>query len=290
MTDLASDSPPRAGGDRVAASELNGLVKLYGARCVPLVYDPFLWLGERKVMAGLRREVVGRADGRVLEVGAGTGLNIPHYRAGVGELVLTEPEPAMAQRLQRRAKRAQVPARVLTAFAERLPFENASLDNVVVTLVLCTVAEPTAALQEARRVLVDGAGYSSSSTSGPTRGLRSRHSLVALRSRAKADRQSDPSTAPPLLAYCETGLMSVDASRRTAQRNAGMRSRVHAFRQRLGSRPLPDPPRQAGETHVDAPLAAGRSDTGRPPGESAPSTPMLEESRNLRAASTGKSR
>jgi hypothetical protein len=90
-----------------------------------------------------------------------------------------------------------------------------------------------------------------------------------------------------LLAYCETGLMSVDANRRTAQRNAGMRSRVHAFRQRLGSRPLPDPPRQAGETHVDAPLAAGRSDTGRPPGESAPSTPMLEESRNLRAASTG---
>lgn len=156
MTNLASDGPPRAGSDRVAASEPHRLVKLYGARCVPLVYDPFLWLGERKVMAGLRREVVGRADGRVLEVGAGTGLNIPHYRAGVQELVLTEPEPAMARRLQRRAKRAQVPARVLTAFAERLPFDNASFDNVVVTLVLCTVADPTAALQEARRVLVDG--------------------------------------------------------------------------------------------------------------------------------------
>jgi ubiquinone/menaquinone biosynthesis C-methylase UbiE len=154
MTDLASDGPPRAGTDRAAAFEPKGLVKLYGARCVPLVYDPFLWLGERKVMADLRREVVGRAGGRVLEVGAGTGLNIPHYGEGVQELVLTEPEPAMAQRLQRRAKRALVPARVLTAFAERLPFDNASFDDVVVTLALCTVADPTAALQEARRVLV----------------------------------------------------------------------------------------------------------------------------------------
>jgi ubiquinone/menaquinone biosynthesis C-methylase UbiE len=156
MTDLASDSPSRAGTDGAAAAELNGLVKLYGARCVPLVYDPFLWLGEHRVMADLRREVVGWAGGRVLEVGAGTGLNIPHYGEGLRELVLTEPEPAMSQRLQRRAKRAQVPARVLTAFAEHLPFDDASFDNVVVTLALCTVADPAAALQEARRVLVDG--------------------------------------------------------------------------------------------------------------------------------------
>ncbi|MGH2866373.1 MAG: class I SAM-dependent methyltransferase [Solirubrobacteraceae bacterium] len=135
---------------------LSGPVRLWEARCVPLAYDPFLWLGERKVMAALRREVVGGAGGRVLELGAGTGLNIPHYGDGVRELVLTEPEPAMAQRLQRRAERAPAPARVVPASAERLPFNNTSFDNVVVTLTLCTVADPAAALQEARRVLVDG--------------------------------------------------------------------------------------------------------------------------------------
>jgi SAM-dependent methyltransferase len=123
-------------------------------------------------MTGLRREVIGRAAGRVIEVGAGTGLNIPHYGNGVQELVLTEPEPTVARRLERRARRARLSASVLTVFAERLPFDNASFDNVVVTLVLCTVANPAAALQEARRVLVDGGGYFSSSTSGPPRDLR----------------------------------------------------------------------------------------------------------------------
>ncbi|MGB9185073.1 MAG: class I SAM-dependent methyltransferase [Solirubrobacteraceae bacterium] len=110
-------------------------------------------------MTGLRREVVGCAAGRVLEVGAGTGLNIPHYGNGVHELVLTEPEPTMARRLQRRARHAHLSAVVLTVFAERLPFDNASFDHVVVTLVLCTVASPAAALQEARRVLVDGGRF-----------------------------------------------------------------------------------------------------------------------------------
>ncbi len=107
-------------------------------------------------MTGLRREVVGRAAGRVLEVGAGTGLNIPHYGNGVPELVLTEPEPTMARRLEGRAGHAHLSATVLAVFAERLPFDNASFDNVVVTLVPCTVANPSAALQEARRVLVAG--------------------------------------------------------------------------------------------------------------------------------------
>jgi ubiquinone/menaquinone biosynthesis C-methylase UbiE len=142
--------------DAVTRAEMKGLTKLWGARCTPTLYDPFLWLSERRGMAALRREAAGQASGRVLELGAGTGLNLPHYRDTVSELVLTEPEPGMAKRLVRRAKHAPVSARVLTASAEELPFADASFDAVVATLVFCTIADPVAALRETRRVLADG--------------------------------------------------------------------------------------------------------------------------------------
>ena len=108
-------------------------------------------------MSGLRRDIVGRAHGRVLELGAGTGLNLRHYRSGLEELILTEPEPGMAKRLERRAARtATARSRVLRVPAEELPFAAGSFDAVVATLVFCTVADPAAALREARRVLRHG--------------------------------------------------------------------------------------------------------------------------------------
>jgi ubiquinone/menaquinone biosynthesis C-methylase UbiE len=120
------------------------------ARAGALVYDPFLSLGERLGMAARRRDLLAPLHGRVLEVGAGTGLNLPHYPAAVTELVLTEPEPAFHGRLRRRAGGA---ARIVAAPAEALPFPDASFEFVVSTLVLCTVADPSAALRELRRVL-----------------------------------------------------------------------------------------------------------------------------------------
>ena len=127
------------------------------ARVSPIVYDPFLWLGEVRGMSDLRREVVGRASGRVLELGAGTGLNLPHYRADLDELVLTEPEPGMVKRLERRRARvAPASSRVVNTPADRLPFDDGTFDAMVATLVFCTVADPAAALLEARRVLRDG--------------------------------------------------------------------------------------------------------------------------------------
>jgi SAM-dependent methyltransferase len=120
------------------------------------IYDPFLWLGERRGMARRRRELLAGARGRVLEIGAGTGLNLRHYGDSVEALVLTEPVEPMARALERRVRRAGRPAEVRRAPAEALPFGDDSFDTVVSTLVLCTVDEPALALSEIARVLRPG--------------------------------------------------------------------------------------------------------------------------------------
>ena len=93
------------------------------------------------------------ACGRVVEIGAGTGLNIDHYPDEVAELVLVEPEQAMRRRLARRLQRHARVAEIVDAPAERLPLPDASVDTVVSTLVLCTVDQPERALREIARVL-----------------------------------------------------------------------------------------------------------------------------------------
>lgn len=120
------------------------------------IYDPFLAHAERHGMRELRQTLLAEARGQVLEVGAGTGLNVPFYSAAVERLVLTEPEPAMARRLERRVARARRDAEVVLAGAEALPFPDMSFDAVVSTLVLCTVPDPLAAVEEIQRVLRPG--------------------------------------------------------------------------------------------------------------------------------------
>jgi ubiquinone/menaquinone biosynthesis C-methylase UbiE len=122
-------------------------------RIMALVYDPFVWLGELAGMRRRRRRLVADARGRVVEIGAGTGLNVPHYPDGIAELVLAEPEPAMRRRLARRLRRYQRVARIVDAPAEHLPLADGSVDTVVSTLVLCTVDQPERALHEIARVL-----------------------------------------------------------------------------------------------------------------------------------------
>ncbi|HWM11820.1 MAG TPA: class I SAM-dependent methyltransferase [Solirubrobacteraceae bacterium] len=119
------------------------------------VYDPFLWLGERLGMDRHRRDLLAHAEGRVLEIGAGTGLNLRHYGA-FEALVLAEPIEPMARALERRVERWGRPARVHRAPAEALPFADDSFDTVVSTLVLCTVADPALAISEIARVLRPG--------------------------------------------------------------------------------------------------------------------------------------
>jgi ubiquinone/menaquinone biosynthesis C-methylase UbiE len=119
-------------------------------------YDRMMAGAEKSVLRGRRETLVSRVTGHVLEVGGGTGANLPFYGAGVQELVITEPEEPMARRLERKLAGYSVPARVVRAPAEDLPFEDASFDFVVSTLVLCTVDDPARALAEIYRVLKPG--------------------------------------------------------------------------------------------------------------------------------------
>jgi ubiquinone/menaquinone biosynthesis C-methylase UbiE len=118
-------------------------------RLFAAMYDRSLRSTEEAGLREHRRALLARARGRVLEIGAGTGLNLDHYGPGVDELVLTEPEEPMARRLRARASGREV----VIAPAEDLPFGDASFDTVVCTLVLCTVADQARAIGEIRRVL-----------------------------------------------------------------------------------------------------------------------------------------
>lgn len=126
------------------------------ARVSALIYDPFLRVGEAAGMRTARKALVDRATGRVLEIGAGTGLNVPHYPPAARELILVEPEPAMRRRLERRIRRSNRQTIIVDASAEQLPLADWSVDTVVSTLVLCTVERPDRALAEIARVLRPG--------------------------------------------------------------------------------------------------------------------------------------
>jgi len=120
------------------------------------VWDRMTRGTEEAGLRELRQGLVADATGRVLEIGAGTGANVPHYNGSIESLVLTEPQPAMLRRLQRTAHERAPHAQVLRAPAEDLPFETDSFDTVVCTLVLCGVDDQPRAVREARRVLRPG--------------------------------------------------------------------------------------------------------------------------------------
>ena len=125
-------------------------------RVFAVLYDPFLWLGEICGMRRRRRALLAGARGRVVEIGSGTGLNVGLYPDTVDELILTEPEPGMLAKLERRVARTGRAATIVDAPAGRLPVADASVDTVVSTLVLCTVDDPERVLREIARVLRPG--------------------------------------------------------------------------------------------------------------------------------------
>jgi SAM-dependent methyltransferase len=126
------------------------------SRVFALTYDRMMARSERAGLGEIRRELLAAAEGDVLEVGAGTGANLPLYGPAVRSLTLTEPDPPMLRRLERAAGRLAPTATVLRAPAEDLPFEDDSFDTVVSTLVLCGVGDQPRAVREVQRVLRPG--------------------------------------------------------------------------------------------------------------------------------------
>jgi ubiquinone/menaquinone biosynthesis C-methylase UbiE len=119
-------------------------------------YRRFAVAADKRGQAAHRRELLAPLSGRVIELGAGTGRNFPHYPAAVEEVVAVEPEPRLRREAERIAAAAPVPIRVLPGIADALPAEEASFDAAVASLVLCTVPDPQRALAELRRVLRPG--------------------------------------------------------------------------------------------------------------------------------------
>jgi len=123
----------------------------------PACYDWALAASEARGLAARRRWLVGSASGRVVEIGAGTGLNLRHYRPErVTSLVALEPDAAMGQRLLGRAATLRVPFEWQPVAVEEADLPDGGFDTAVVTLTLCTVADPVAAVAAIWRWLVPG--------------------------------------------------------------------------------------------------------------------------------------
>lgn len=126
-------------------------------------YDRALKAAEDNGLREMRRALLAEARGRVIEVGAGTGVNVDLYGAGIEDLTLVEPDPHMAAQLRKRLKAGEetdgdshAPKHLVEAPAESLPFADDTFDTAVATLVLCTIPDPVAAIAELARVLKPG--------------------------------------------------------------------------------------------------------------------------------------
>ena len=119
-------------------------------------YDWFMSATEKAGLTSRRRELLADAEGRCLEIGAGTGINLDLWPESVESVVLTEPDPHMFGQLRKRVGRASRSVRAVQAPGEQLPFDDESFDTVALTLVLCTAPNPAAVLREASRVLAPG--------------------------------------------------------------------------------------------------------------------------------------
>ncbi|KAA1421576.1 class I SAM-dependent methyltransferase [Nocardioides humilatus] len=126
-------------------------------------YDRYLlpWIIDKACGTGpiqkKRSTLVPRAHGRVLEVGVGTGHNLPFYDADrVSEVIALDPAEQMHRRARARAAESGIDVRVLGLPAETIPLDDDEVDTVVMTFTLCTIPDPTTALAEMRRVLKPG--------------------------------------------------------------------------------------------------------------------------------------
>jgi ubiquinone/menaquinone biosynthesis C-methylase UbiE len=126
------------------------IMGVYSRYIFPTLCD---WVLDQPHMAKHRKEQLAGVGGEILEIGAGTGLNLPHYPPHVRRIVTVDPNPGMNKRLARRSQDTGIEVDRQTARGEKLPFEDNVFDCVVSTLTLCSIAAVEDALGEIFRVL-----------------------------------------------------------------------------------------------------------------------------------------
>jgi ubiquinone/menaquinone biosynthesis C-methylase UbiE len=126
---------------------------VYDERILPWLIDLTM---RNARLAAYRGRVVPAASGRVLEVGIGSGLNLPFYGTSVSEIVGIEPSPKLLKMTRRVAGRTSTPIRLIEGTAEAIPIDDQAIDTVVTTWTMCSILSIELALQEMRRVLKPG--------------------------------------------------------------------------------------------------------------------------------------
>lgn len=114
---------------------------------------------DRPFVARYRRELLAHASGNILELGFGTGLNLPYYPPHVRKITTVDPNIGMYRRARRRIKQAGVEVDRRVLGGERLPFEDSTFDVVVSTLTLCSIEKVAQAMREVYRVLMPGGKF-----------------------------------------------------------------------------------------------------------------------------------
>ncbi|WP_182880300.1 class I SAM-dependent methyltransferase [Microbispora sp. H10949] len=169
----------------------------------PLFARFYTWFSQvldRRGLAGQREALLAGLSGRVIEVGAGNGLNFCHYPPSVTGVLAVEPEPVLRAAARRAARAAPARIEVAGGLAERLPAADGEFDAAVVTFVLCSLPDPGAGLREIRRVLAPG---------GRLRFLE--HVRAGSPGWARAQDLMDATVWPRLTGGCHTGRDSVAA-------------------------------------------------------------------------------
>jgi ubiquinone/menaquinone biosynthesis C-methylase UbiE len=125
----------------------------YQDQIVPLLIN---WSMRQRNLTAYRSRIIPAAEGRVLEIGIGSGLNLLFYSSNVTHVIGLEPSPGLLA-MARRAERAEFgPVEFIEASAEAIPLQDASVDTVVTTWTLCSIPDPLRALRDMRRVLRPG--------------------------------------------------------------------------------------------------------------------------------------
>lgn len=120
------------------------------------IYDMVLAPTERLGVRDQRRRLMDGLSGRIIEIGAGTGLNVPLYPSSADEIHAIEPDQHMVERLVEKAGDSPVPLFLYRGDAHNLPFSDGVFDAAIITFALCTIPDPERALDEAHRVVRSG--------------------------------------------------------------------------------------------------------------------------------------